>query len=158
MGNEADSLFISLGIMPMCSARPCLLRSARSGLHCRRARLTAHFETPQDMREKYHRRDVDLALIRRHGGPAPGRRSARTIAIGMGTCWDSPAAKPRLSFPPPCSVRAAAIAAAGGFPTGQELDRPSQVARILRTGLSKISFAGSTGRGEFAACDLRKGW
>ena len=112
--DQAESSSVSLGISDhvLGTSLPAMLQSLRLGLPAR-TRLTVRLGTSYEMRELYHHGDADLAVIRREGKAGDGE------ALGeddLGWYGEVPEpsrneALPLVLLPPPCGVRAAAIAA-----------------------------------------------
>jgi DNA-binding transcriptional LysR family regulator len=94
----------------MCSAPRCPPRCARSGWDCR---LTVRVGTSHEMRDQYHRGEVDLAVIRRDGGGGDGETLGEDDLDWYGEVPEAVRgdALPLILLPPPCGVRMAAIAA-----------------------------------------------
>lgn len=114
MNDAADSPSISLGISDhvLGTSLPALLRSLRLGLSAR-TRLTVRLGTSYEIRELYYRGDADLAVIRRDRGAGDGEVLGEDDLDWFGDVPEGVRAEalPLVLLPPPCGVRAAAIAA-----------------------------------------------
>ena len=117
MSGETESPSISLAISDhvLGTSLPAMLRSLRLGLPAS-TRFTVRIGTSYEMRELYHRGDADLAVIRRDGPAGDGEVLGED---DLGWYGDLPEpsrgeALPLVLLPPPCGVRAAAIAALEG--------------------------------------------
>jgi DNA-binding transcriptional LysR family regulator len=89
-----------------------VLRSVRLGLPGN-SRITVRLGLSHEMRDLYDRREVDLAVIRRDGGAGDGEVLGEDALGWYGEASPpSPGeALPLVLLPPPCGVRATAIAA-----------------------------------------------
>jgi DNA-binding transcriptional LysR family regulator len=120
-GAATENPSISLGISDhvLGTSLPAVLRSIRLGLPAG-ARLTVRLGTSHETRESYQRGDVDLAVIRRDGGGGDGETLGEDDLDWYGDLpeWRRGQALPLVLLPPPCGVRATAIAAleAEGLP------------------------------------------
>ena len=91
---------------------PEMLRSLRLGLPAR-TRINVRLGLSHEMRDLYYGREVDLAVVRRDGGAGDGETLGED---GLGWYGEAPdlsrgEALPLVLLPPPCGVRATAIAA-----------------------------------------------
>lgn len=114
MDEGGDTPSIALGISDhvLGTSLPEVLRSLRLGLPAR-TRITVRLGLSHEIRDLYDRRDIDLAIIRRDGGAGDGEILGED-ALG----WYGDASErahedhlPLILLPPPCGVRATAIAA-----------------------------------------------
>lgn len=110
----ADSPSISLGLSDhvLGTSLPAVLRSLRLGLPAR-TRFRVRLGTSYEMRELYYRGEIDLAVIRRDGGAGDGETLSEDNLDWYGDVSETlrGAALPLVLLPPPCGVRATAIAA-----------------------------------------------
>lgn len=112
--DEAENPSVSLGISDhvLGTAMPAMLRSLRLVLPAR-TRLTVRLGMSHEMRDLYHRGDVDLAVIRRDGFAGDGEVLGEDDLDWYG---EMPGvvrgeALPLVLLQPPCGVRMSAISA-----------------------------------------------
>jgi DNA-binding transcriptional LysR family regulator len=114
MDDAADSPSVSLGISDhvLGTSLPAVLRSLRLVLPAR-TRLTVRLGMSHEMRDLYHRGEVDLAVIRRDGATGDGEILGEDDLDWYGELPDGLRgdALPLVLLKPPCGVRMGAIAA-----------------------------------------------
>lgn len=114
MDDDADGAAIALGISDhvLGTSLPEMLRSLRLVLP-QRTKINVRLGLSHEMRDLYYAREVDLAVVRRDGGAGDGETLGED---GLGWYGEAPDMSrgetlPLVLLPPPCGVRAAAIAA-----------------------------------------------
>lgn len=114
MGSGSEGTTVTLGISDhvLGTSLPEMLRSLRLGLPAR-TRINVRLGLSHEMRNLYYAREVDLAVVRRDGGAGDGETLGEDGLDWYGEAPDLSRgeALPLVLLPPPCGVRATAIAA-----------------------------------------------